>query len=179
MNIRISADSTADLSPELLEKYNIATMPLHVSLGENDYLDGVTITPEDIYKYYEDTKKLPKSGARSAEEYKEYFEHLLSDGYDAVVHFCISADMSVSYANAESAAKELSVKHGYRSVGVGRLRYGGARTFRAGNIRSRHSSSQRIQVLLYRGHVGISLQGRQMFRVGISRRQSAVDKALS
>ena len=125
MNIRISADSTADLSPELLEKYNIATMPLHVSLGENDYLDGVTITPEDIYKYYEDTKKLPKSGARSAEEYKEYFEHLLSDGYDAVVHFCISADMSVSYANAESAAKELSnvfvVDSRQLSTGIGLL----------------------------------------------------------
>ncbi len=125
MKIKISADSTADLSTELLTKYNIATMPLHVSLGDNDYLDGISIVPEDIYKYYADTKKLPKSGARSTEEYKEFFANLLAEGYDAIVHFCISADMSASFANAELASKDFTdvyvVDSRQLSTGIGLL----------------------------------------------------------
>lgn len=124
MKIKICADSTVDLSPELLEKYNIAIMPLHVSLGENDYLDGVTIQPDDIYKYYADTKKLPKSGARSTEEYKEFFREQLTE-YDAVVHFCISAEMSASYQNAYLASKDFEtvyvVDSRQLSTGIGLL----------------------------------------------------------
>ncbi len=125
MKIKICADSTADLSPELLAKYNVGTMPLHVSLGENDYLDGVTIQPQDIYKFYADTKTLPKSGARSTQEYKEFFEEQFSAGYDAIVHFCISAEMSASFQNADLAAKELKnvyvVDSRQLSTGIGLL----------------------------------------------------------
>ena len=125
MKIRISADSTADLSQELLEKYNIPTMPLHVSLGENDYIDGVTIKPQDIYDFYATTKKLPKTGARSAEEYKEFYQGILDEGYDAIVHFTISADMSASYANAELASRDFNnvfvVDSRQLSTGIGLL----------------------------------------------------------
>lgn len=108
MNIKICADSTCDLSPELLQKYNVSVMPLHIALGDDDRLDGVTIQPTDIYDYYAANKKLPRSGARSSEEYKEFFKSFLDDGYDAVVHYDISADMSGSYDNACVAAKELT-----------------------------------------------------------------------
>lgn len=125
MKIRISADSTADLSQELLDKYNIPTMPLHVSLGENDYLDGVTIQPQAIYDFYASTKKLPKTGARSAEEYKEFFQAILNEGYEAIVHFTISADMSASFANADIAAREFDnvfvVDSRQLSTGIGLL----------------------------------------------------------
>ena len=106
MKIRISADSTCDLSQELIEKYSISVMPLHVSLGDKDYLDGVTIEPQDIYDYYASEKKLPKTGARSAQEYSEFFKGILDQGYDAVVHFTISSDMSASFANADIASRE-------------------------------------------------------------------------
>ncbi len=107
MKIKICADSTCDLSREHIEKNNIGIMPLHVALGTDDRLDGVTIAPEDIYKYYSTEKKLPRSGARSAEEYKEFFQSFFNDGYDAVVHYDISSDMSSSYDNACVAANEL------------------------------------------------------------------------
>ena len=125
MKIRISADSTCDLSKELIEKNNIAIMPLCVSLGEKNCLDGVTIVPQDIYDYYAATKKLPKSGARSVEEYTEYFNGIFAEGYDAVVHFAISADMSASYNNADLAARELNnvfvVDTRQLSTGIGLL----------------------------------------------------------
>lgn len=125
MKVKICADSTVDLSPELLAKYNISVMPLHVSLGDKDYLDGVDIVPQDIYDYYAATKNLPKSGARSIEEYREFFEQTLSQGYDAIVHFTISAEMSASYNNARLAAQQFSdvyvVDSRQLSTGIGLL----------------------------------------------------------
>ena len=38
--VKIISDSTCDLSPELIEKYNIDILPLHILLGENEYEDG-------------------------------------------------------------------------------------------------------------------------------------------
>ncbi len=107
MKIKITADSTCDLSPELVEKYNVGIMPLHVSLGEEDYLDGVTIQPQAIYEYYAANKVLPKSGCRTEEEYYNFFKGLLDEGYDAVIHYDISAEMSGSYQNAAAACKRL------------------------------------------------------------------------
>lgn len=125
MKIKITADSTCDLSSELVERYNISIMPLFVALGEDNFIDGVTIKPQAIYDYYRDNKKLPKSGARSAAEYENFFRDILNEGYDAIVHFNISADMSASYSNAVVAAEKL--KHVYivdsrsLSTGIGLL----------------------------------------------------------
>ena len=58
-NIVISTDSTADLSPELIAKHQISIAPLHVILGEDDYLDGVNITPKMIFEYVAKTGVLP------------------------------------------------------------------------------------------------------------------------
>ena len=47
--VRISADSTCDLSEELIEKYNITIAPLYVRVGEEERLDGVNVSPDDIF----------------------------------------------------------------------------------------------------------------------------------
>ena len=49
--IKITGDSTIDLSKELIEKYDITLQPLYVNLGGDSYKDGVTITPDDIYAF--------------------------------------------------------------------------------------------------------------------------------
>ncbi|MCM1289175.1 MAG: DegV family protein [Corallococcus sp.] len=125
MKIKISADSTCDLSKELLEKYNVGIMPLFVALGENNLLDGESIAPDDIYEYYNRTKKLPKSASRSVDDYYDFFCGLLNDGYDAVVHFTISADMSASFDNAAKASEKLKnvfvVDSRSLSTGIGLL----------------------------------------------------------
>lgn len=106
MKIKITCDSTADLSKELYEKYDIGVMPLIVSLGDNSYYDMVDIVPKDIYDYYEKTGALPKTAARSAYDYKEFFEQYTKQGYQ-VIHFNISGEMSATHNNAVTAAKEL------------------------------------------------------------------------
>ena len=106
MKIKITGDSTLDLSPELLERYNISLMPLEVSLGTDIFLDGVNITRQDIYDFESKTGNLPKTAARSEVIYKEFFEKFVNEGYE-VIHFSISSHLSASNQSANLAAKEL------------------------------------------------------------------------
>lgn len=109
MKIKITSDSTCDLSPELVEKYNVGIFPLHVILGDKTYIDGVDITPQDIFNYVSQTGELPKTAAYSAEDYGEYFKKEL-EGYDALIHFNISSKASASYDNANLASKNFGGK---------------------------------------------------------------------
>ena len=61
--IKITTDSTADLSPELIEKYGLSILPLHIEMDGKSYSDGVDAKPEDLFKYYERTGQLAKSSA--------------------------------------------------------------------------------------------------------------------
>ncbi len=91
--VSIISDSTCDLSKELLEKYNISTFPLHIHLGEEQYSDGVDITPEDIYAWSDANKATPKTSTLSPLEAEECLEKHLKDDNE-VICFCISENMS-------------------------------------------------------------------------------------
>lgn len=105
MKIAITAESTIDLPIELLNKYDIKTLPFTVILGDNEYKDG-EITSADIFKFVEDNNILPKTSAINQAQYTEFFESVLKD-YDAVVHFCLSSGISSACNNAKLAASEL------------------------------------------------------------------------
>lgn len=107
MKIKITADSTADLSKELCEKYNIDLIPLCVSLGDQIFDDGVTIQPDMIYDFVAKTKQMPKTSAVNSERYKEKFAKIFSEGYDAIIHLSISSEMSVSHNNAKALTAEM------------------------------------------------------------------------
>ncbi|MCI5682237.1 MAG: DegV family protein [Clostridiales bacterium] len=122
--IRISADSTCDLSPELVEKYDIAITPLKITLGDTDYTDQIDITPQKIYDYVAETGVLPKTAAVSVGTYTDVFTELKKD-CDEVVHFTISSEMSSCYQNAVLAAEEVGgvyvVDSRNLSTGIGHL----------------------------------------------------------
>ena len=103
--IKILSDSTADLPKELVEKYDIQVLPLTVTLGENNFKDGTEISNQDIFRFYDETKGLPKTSAVSVLEYTEAFTEWVEKGY-AVVHFAISSTMSACFQNATIAAVE-------------------------------------------------------------------------
>ncbi len=105
MKVAITAESTIDLPIELLEKYDIKTLPFTVILGNNEYKDG-EITSADIFKFVEVNKILPKTSAINQAQYTEFFESVLKD-YDAVVHFCLSSEISSACNNAKLAAGEM------------------------------------------------------------------------
>lgn len=104
MKIKITSDSTCDLCNEVIEKYGIGIIPLAVIMEEKVYHDGVDIKPADIFASVKKTGVLPKTSAPSVEEYTEFFTRNL-EGYDALIHYNISAKASSSHDNALTAAK--------------------------------------------------------------------------
>jgi len=106
MSIKISADSTCDLSREYIEKYNIGIVPLYITMGGNSYRDGVDLTPDDIFAHVANGGNIATTSAVNAEEYLEFFREALKE-HEGIVHFTISSEISCSYQNACLAAAEL------------------------------------------------------------------------
>ncbi len=105
MKIAISAESTIDLTKELLNKYDIKTVPFTILLGDKSELDG-EITSLEIINFVKEKKVLPKTSAVNRAQFEEFFGELLKE-YDAVVHFSLSDKLSSTYANALSVAEGL------------------------------------------------------------------------
>lgn len=137
MKIKFSTDSTCDLPKHFIEEYDLSVLPLVVNLGDDEFFDGVNITPDDIFAYVKKTGELPKTAGRGIEDFKEYFTNLLKDA-DAIVHCGIGADLSVCYQNACLAAKEIGedkvkiIDSRALSVGTGLVVMSGAAAYRAG-----------------------------------------------
>jgi DegV family protein with EDD domain len=108
MKIKITSDSTCDLSRELIEAADIGIFPLTVILGEKSYKDG-EISPQDIFDYVAKTNVLPKTAAGSVDGYAAFFKENI-EGYDALIHFNISAKASSSHSAACIAAEKFGKK---------------------------------------------------------------------
>ncbi|MBQ3048197.1 MAG: DegV family protein [Clostridia bacterium] len=106
MKIKITSDSTCDLTADIINKYNIGVIPLAVNMGENTYLDGVDVKPSDIYEYFEKTGDVPTTGARSPEDFKDFFKKYTDEGYE-IVHIGIGGDFSCCFNNIQIAAQDL------------------------------------------------------------------------
>jgi len=125
VKIRVSADSTCDLSPEILAKYNIGILPLYIIFGDESRRDGIDCTREDIFAHVKETGKLCSTAAVTVGDYQDWFAKEL-EGCDQLVHFTISADMSACYQNACLAAEEFEgrvfvVDARNLSTGIGHL----------------------------------------------------------
>lgn len=103
--IKITTDSASDLN-ELFKTHDIGEFPLYVMLGSKQYMDDVDIEPKMIFDYYEKNKDLPKTAARSIEDFYDYFKSFTDDGY-SVIHIAISSNISSTYEYAQVAAKRL------------------------------------------------------------------------
>ena len=107
--VKVISDSTCDLSKELLEKYDISILPLHILLGEEEYEDGRDITIEEIYEWSEAHKETPKTSAPSIERTIELFEPYVKKG-EEIVCFSISGTMSASGNIMRMAAEQLEAE---------------------------------------------------------------------
>ena len=103
----ITYDSTCDLTPQLLERFQIRTVPLTIQSGERVFTDDGQYTSADLYADYRRNGTLPKTAAVSPEEFKNFFSPILEEGYD-IVHIDISSELSCTCQNAVLAAQELA-----------------------------------------------------------------------
>lgn len=133
--IVLCADSTCDLSPELIEKYHVHIKPLHIILEGKSHDDGVDITPDQIYDIYREKKILPTTSAVNVEEYKEMARPFIEAGND-VIHINLGSGISTSYNSCRIAAEETpglyAIDSGNLSTGMGLVVIAAAERIAAG-----------------------------------------------
>lgn len=101
----ILTDSTADLSKEMLEKYDIHSIPLYVRFGDEEYLDGVDITTPELYKKVAELNELPKTAAVSPGDFMKFFKKYLNNDTE-ILYIGIGKEISATHQNAVIAASE-------------------------------------------------------------------------
>jgi len=105
MRVKISADSTCDLPPEIIERYNIGLTLLYIIMDDKPYKDRLEISVNDIFDYVNSGKGITRSNAINISEYQEYFKEWLKE-YDAIVHLNISSFFSACNQSAKIAAED-------------------------------------------------------------------------
>ena len=110
MRIKITSDSTCDLTPELLGRFDISVCPLYIIKDGVSYRDNVDITPAQIFAHVEAGGNLCSTAAVSDADYEEFFTREMA-GYDGLVHVTISSEMSACYQNACNAARRMKNVH--------------------------------------------------------------------
>jgi hypothetical protein len=110
MAIKITTDSTCDLTKELLETYDIEVLPLYIIKGGVPFRDLVDITPEDIYRHVAAGGEITTTAALNVEDYETCFQRF-SPVYDAVIHINLGAEISSCHQNAVIAAQSFPNVH--------------------------------------------------------------------
>ena len=103
--VKIISDSTCDLSPELIKRYDVEILPLYVTLGDESLKDGVDITPDQLYAWADEHKTTPKTAAVTQADAYNVLKKYVEQGCQ-IVYTGISSEMSVSYGVVQLAAKE-------------------------------------------------------------------------
>ncbi|GGF27886.1 hypothetical protein GCM10010954_28760 [Halobacillus andaensis] len=104
--IILSTESGADLPGDLAEKYDVQVVPMHIIMDGKDYLDG-SLPVQDIYDYYERTKKIPSTTATNTHEYQEFFATIRENFPDCIIiHIGYTSKASSSFQSAVIAAEE-------------------------------------------------------------------------
>ncbi|MBH1942369.1 DegV family protein [Mobilitalea sibirica] len=111
-SIKILADSTCDLTKELIEAYDISILPLMISLGANSLKDGVEITPDEIYQWSNANGETPKTAAPTIGDAVDFMKPFVEKEMD-LIFFGISEAMSATCNVLRLAAEELGYKQLY------------------------------------------------------------------
>lgn len=98
--IKLMADSTCDLSQEILDKYDISIAPLTIKIGDDTFKDRIDIQPDEFYKMLGSLETLPTTAMPSPPEYTKIFDDAIENGYSEVLCISMSSGTSGSYQSA-------------------------------------------------------------------------------
>lgn len=107
MSIAVVTDSTSDLPVEIAEQNGITVVPLNVHIEDETYLDGVTISADEMYRRLPDQKVIPTTSAPSVGSFIEVYEEL-AETHDEIISMHLSAKLSLTFSSAVNAAEELA-----------------------------------------------------------------------
>ncbi len=122
MNVRIIIDSTTDLAPEL--QGQVQVVPLTVSFGTEEYIDGITITHEEFYNKLIESDALPTTSQATPAAFEKVFKEVAAAGDSAVV-ITVASQFSGTCQSARIAAEDYDniyvVDSGSVTLGAGIL----------------------------------------------------------
>jgi DegV family protein with EDD domain len=125
MSIRIVTDSASDIPTEIISRYGIQVVPLHIHLGEETYLDGINITKETFYHRLPDFDPAPSTATPGPDTFIQHYEILAEQGAQAILSIHISESLSATIQSARLAAKQFTripvsvIDSGQLSLGFG------------------------------------------------------------
>lgn len=93
--IALLTDSCADIPKNLKEKYDIYVVPLKIRFGDEEYLDGVTITPDEVYERQK--TELPKTSLPDGAWIEDTFDKIKNNGYEKVIAVHLSGGISGTF----------------------------------------------------------------------------------
>ena len=121
MKIKLITDSAADLSKDMIKKYDIEVVPLKIIFGDEEFIDGVTISNKEFYDKLEAGIHHPKTSQVNQFEFEEVFKKYDSD--TAIILTTLSSDLSGTYQSAMNAKMAVGRDNIYifdtRSVSIG------------------------------------------------------------
>ena len=103
-SVAIITDSSADLPEGLVESLNIHVVPLRLNFGDQDYLDKISLTPQEFYRKLREEVVLPRTSQPSPGDFRRQFEFLLSH-HPSLVYLGVSRAVSGTIQSAETAAQ--------------------------------------------------------------------------
>ena len=108
--IIIVTDSTADLTEQEIQDFNIHVVPLNISIQEEHYLDGETITKEEFKNKMIASSELPMTAQPSIGRFVELYDELGKDGSEIIsVHLMNSISGTVNAASQAADITESTV----------------------------------------------------------------------
>jgi len=105
--VRVVTDSSADLSPALLEELSIEVAPLMVSFGDEEFRDGVDLSTEAFWARLRSSSTMPRTAAPSPGAFAEAYARSITGGASAIVCVTLSSRVSAAYQAAQVAAQEI------------------------------------------------------------------------
>ena len=103
----IVTESGADLPKEYVDRYQIEVLPMHIMVGDKQYLDG-QLDIQHIYDYFKETKKVPSTSATNPDQYQEAFERITAKNPGCfIIHIGYSSEASCTFANACIASQDM------------------------------------------------------------------------
>jgi len=106
MTIRIVADSSCDLPPEVIARYGIYVVPIYINVGSQSYLDGINLTRDEFYKKLPTFSEHPTTAVPSPQKFRAMYDALADEGASAVLSIHISSSLSAIINVAKVAAQE-------------------------------------------------------------------------
>ena len=102
----ITTESGSDISKEIIDRYNIQIVPMHVTMGDQTYPDG-SFDVQKVFEYYEKRGNLPKTSGSTPQDNTQVFNDIFAKYPDAyIIHIGYSAVTTVSFNAANIAAKD-------------------------------------------------------------------------